>query len=72
MATKATIRQARYDSTHCTGFYLKLHNVNDADIMAKLATVESKQGYIKQLIRQDIGSVQDLNDTLPVQEKQEE
>lgn len=54
MATKATERQRKYDSTHCTGLYLKLNNVIDADIIKALAEKESKQGYIKQLIRADI------------------
>ena len=54
MPNKATIRQARYDSTHCTGYYLKLNNVNDSDIIDKLSKLESKQGYIKQLIRDDL------------------
>ena len=58
MPTKATIRQARYDSTHCTGFYLKLNNETDADVIEKLLTMESKQGYIKQLIREDIARTQ--------------
>lgn len=46
--------QARYDRTHCTRVYLKLNTVLDADILAKLDTVPSKQGYIKDLIRSDI------------------
>lgn len=54
MAKGSTIRQARYDSTHCKGFYLKLNNVYDSDIIDKLSGLESKQGYIKQLIRQDL------------------
>lgn len=54
MANKATIRQAKYDSAHCTGFYLKLNNKTDADVIDKLSTMGSKQGYIKQLIRDDI------------------
>lgn len=32
---------------------LKLHKVNDADIIEKLKSVDNKQGYIKQLIRED-------------------
>lgn len=56
MATKATERQRRYDSVHCTGFYLKLNNENDSDVIAKLSTLKSKQGYIKQLIRDDIAN----------------
>ncbi len=33
---------------------MKLNNNTDAAILAKLATVPSKQGYIKDLIRADI------------------
>lgn len=54
MPTKATQRQARYDREHTTPVYLKLNNATDADILAKLASVESKQGYIKRLIRADL------------------
>lgn len=36
----------------CVG--LSLHNVYDADIIAKLESVPSKLGYIKELIRKDI------------------
>ena len=54
MPSKATIRQARYDSTHRRTYGLRLHNENDKDIIEKLASVPSMQGYIKQLIREDI------------------
>ena len=58
MPTKATIRQTRYDRSHCRTYGLKLNNTIDADIIKKLASVPSMQGYIKQLIRNDIsGSV---------------
>ena len=33
---------------------LRLNTKTDADILAKLETVESKAGYIKELIRKDI------------------
>jgi len=54
MATKATIAKSKYDKTHMKQFLLKLHLVNDADIIEKLASVPSMQGYIKQLIREDL------------------
>lgn len=54
MAKQTTLNQAKYDASHCKGYYLKLNLVYDADIIEKLATVESMQGYIKQLIRDDI------------------
>lgn len=46
--------QNRYDKTHCKPVYLKLNLRTDADIIAKLASVPNKQGYIKQLIRRDL------------------
>ena len=54
MATKATIRQNRYDKAHTRQYLLKMHLENDADIIAKLSSVPSMQGYIKQLIRKDL------------------
>ena len=54
MVKKASIRQTRYDKTHCRTYGLKLNNVIDADVIEKLASVPSMQGYIKQLIRDDI------------------
>ena len=35
-------------------FKLKLHKVNDADIIEKLNSVGNRQGYIKDLIRADV------------------
>lgn len=35
-------------------FQLKLNRTEDADIIAKLDDVDNKQGYIKDLIRNDI------------------
>lgn len=46
--------QERYDKTHCRGVYLKLNVKTDADILARLESVENRQGYIKGLIRVDI------------------
>ena len=54
MPTKATTRQAKYDATHCRTYGLKLNTKTDADIIQRLTEVESMQGYIKQLIRDDI------------------
>jgi len=55
MATKAQLNAiARYDKAHRTGFYIKLNNEYDADIIEKLNAVENRQGYIKKLIREDI------------------
>lgn len=54
MATKHTISQAKYDKEHRRVYGFRLHNELDKDIIEKLASVPSMQGYIKQLIRQDI------------------
>lgn len=35
------------------GVYLKLHQVNDKDIIDRLDKQSNKQGYIKRLIRED-------------------
>lgn len=45
---------AKYDAENTTGVYLKLNNIHDADIIARLDEVGNKQGYIKELIRADI------------------
>ena len=54
MAKNSTIIKARYDATHTKPYYFKLHLEYDSDIINKLDNVESRQGYIKQLIRDDI------------------
>lgn len=54
MAKSHSIAQAKYDSTHCKCYTLKMNLETDSDIIEKLSNVESKQGYIKQLIREDI------------------
>jgi len=51
-AVKKAVR--KYDKTNITGLYIKLHKTKDKDIIDKLATVKSKQGYIKQCIREDL------------------
>lgn len=40
------------NSTH-HGVYLKLHQINDRDIIERLDEQKNKQGYIKRLIRED-------------------
>lgn len=54
MAKKRSEIQARYDRTHCKYYSFKFNLVMDADIIQRLSEVESMQGYIKQLIRDDI------------------
>lgn len=46
--------KSAWDREHTTQLSIKLNNRLDADILAKLQTVENRQGYIKQLIREDI------------------
>ena len=48
---------AKYDKAHTTGVFLKLNKETDKDILEKLSSVSNRQGYIKNLIRHDIGSV---------------
>ena len=66
MAKSHSIAQAKYDSTHCKYYTLKMNLETDSDIIEKLSTVESKQGYIKQLIREDLARTR--TDSVPVSE----
>jgi len=54
MATKQTLRSARYDKANTQDVRLKLNKKTDADILAHLAAQPNKQGYIKSLIRADL------------------
>lgn len=55
MATEAQIRaQAKYDAANTKQFHLKLNLNTDRDVIDKLNSVPSKQGYIKKLIRADL------------------
>lgn len=55
MATKAQIKaQAKYDAEHTRQIHLKLNRRTDEDVLDKLDSVPSKQGYIKELIRADL------------------
>lgn len=51
---KHNIRQRRYDAEHTRQIIMKLNLKHDADILAQLDSVPNKQGYIKQLIREDM------------------
>lgn len=46
---------ARYDAKHTVQIKLKLNTTTDADILQRLEEVGNKQGYIKELIRADLG-----------------
>lgn len=63
---KKALHNASYDKANTKGVYLKLNKKTDADIIALLADVKNKQGYIKELIRVDIAkSVTDVYATYP-------
>ncbi len=49
-----TAAKARYDRENTRPLKLKLNLKLDADIIAKLDSEPSMQGYIKRLIREDI------------------
>lgn len=46
--------QAKYDAEHTQGVYLKLNTKTDKDIIEQLNMVANRQGYIKELIRNDM------------------
>lgn len=46
--------QAKYDKENTCQIHLKLNRRTDADVIQALDNAESKQGYIKGLIRADI------------------
>lgn len=48
----------RWIAEHTTRIVMNLNHNTDADLLAKLSTVPSKQGYIKQLIRDAIAKEQ--------------
>lgn len=45
--------QKKYDKENTVQVRLKLNKKTDADIIEKLNSVENKQGYLKNLIRED-------------------
>lgn len=51
---KATERQLKYDVENTARLYIKLNKKTDADILGHLDQQDNKQGYVKQLIRDDI------------------
>ena len=53
--SKAQLRaQAKYDKDNTVQVKLKLNKKTDADIIKRISEADSKQGYIKELIRLDI------------------
>lgn len=72
MAKSHSVAQAKYDKTHCKYYSFKLNLENDSDVIDKLASVPSMQGYIKQLIRDDIARTRPGSAPDSVPEKREE
>lgn len=55
MATQAQLAAGkRYDQTHTKKYCLKLNLETDSDIIQHLEKRKPMQGYIKQLIREDM------------------
>lgn len=48
--------QKKYDKKNTKQFMMKLNLKYDADIIDKLESVKNRQGYIKDLIRNDIAA----------------
>lgn len=46
--------QAKYDKANTKQVIMKLNKITDADILEILEQTQNVQGYIKQLIRDDI------------------
>ena len=58
MAKKSSISQSKYDKENIERYYLKLHKINDKDII-DVIDPNNKQGSIKELIRKNIKKKQD-------------
>jgi hypothetical protein len=54
MALPESIRKAQKEKAYVRYYSLKYNVHTDADIIEHLSKQKSKQGYIKQLIREDI------------------
>ena len=56
MASEAQIKaQKKYDAENTLQVHLKLNRRTDEDVLEKLDSVPDKQGYVKRLIRADLG-----------------
>ena len=56
MATEAQKRAVRkYDAVNAKNYHLKLNRKTDIDIIEHLESIQNVQGYIKELIRRDMG-----------------
>lgn len=47
--------QNKYDKNNTVQIKMKLNKNTDADIIEFLETLENRQGYLKELIRNDMG-----------------
>jgi len=54
MSDRKLTPQERYDQKTARRIMLKLNKNTDADVIEKLESESSMQGYIKRLIREDI------------------
>ena len=54
MGISRTARDARYNTKSSRFFSLKFNRATDADLIERLESVDSVNGYIRQLIREDI------------------
>lgn len=57
--------QVKYDAKYTRQVHLKLNIKTDADVLEKLDSVPNVQGYIKHLIRKDMGVVDNFVDNAP-------
>ena len=61
MASEAQRKaSAKYDKKHTRSILFKFNTTSDADILAKLDEVGNKQGYIKELIRDNISGKREV------------
>ncbi len=61
MVSAAQIKaQAKYDKSHTRSVLLKFNLTTDADILMRLDEVDNRQGYIKDLIRNDVRGSEDV------------
>lgn len=73
MAKRSSEIQAKYDATHSKRYSMKFHVINDEEVINKLSSVPSVQGYVRQLVMKDIGSAPNkLTDILPISSEVEE
>ena len=62
MPKSSTIAQRKYDSANCKFYHLKFNLRTDADVIAKLESVPSRQDYLRQLVRKDLAATDNKED----------